>query len=127
MGGSGGGGGGWGGSIGGGGAWGGDGATGGGGAGGAVAQECPVTLTATLVGPAAGVCAVGDVLDVVYHATPAPGRAVCVHRVSGATVGAIAGIPGLSKLLECLDAGVGYEAHVDKIVGGRVDVTINQV
>jgi len=126
MGGSGGGGGGWGGSIGGG--WGSDGAIGGGdAAGGAAAQDCPVALTAVLVGPAAGACAVGDILDVVFNAAPPPGRAVCVHRITGVTVGAIAGIPGLSKLLECLVAGVGYEAHIDKIVGGRVDVTISQV
>jgi hypothetical protein len=89
--------------------------------------ECPVSLAAVLVGPASSSCAVGDILDVTLITMPAPGRAVCVHRVTGLTVGAIAGIPGLAVFLECLRAGVGYEAHVNAVVGGRVDVTLQKI
>lgn len=123
MGGSGGGG--WSGSTGG-GTWGGDGATGGA-AGGGAAFDCPTAFKAALVGPAAGACEAGDILDVVFAPNPAPGRAICINRTTKVTVGSIGGIPGLTKLLECLQASVGYEAHVDKVISGRIDVTVRQV
>lgn len=88
---------------------------------------CPSSLTAVLVGPAAGACSVGDVLDVTLITAPPPGRAVCVHRATAATVGAIAGIPGLARFLDCLAEGVVYEAQVDAIVGGRIDVTVRKI
>ncbi len=128
MGGSGGGGGSWGGSTG--GTWGdggAGGATGGAGGGSGAALGCPVSFNATLIGPAAVAWTAGEILDVTLISSPAPGRAVCVHRATGVTVGAIGGIPGLAKLLECLQAGVGYEARIDTILGGKIDVTVSQV
>jgi hypothetical protein len=98
-----------------------------GGAGSGDGPDCPLTFKAALIGPVAGACAVGDVLDVIFQSTPPPGRIVCVHRGTGATVGAIGGIPGLSKVIECLQAGVQYEALVNNIAGGRVDLTVNRV
>jgi branched-subunit amino acid ABC-type transport system permease component len=86
-----------------------------------------LSFKATLIGPVAGACAVGDLLQVIFQPTPAPGRIVCIHAVTGAVVGAIGGIPGLAKIIECLQAGVNYEAHVDHVSGGRVDATVNLV
>jgi hypothetical protein len=60
-------------------------------------------------------------------ATPPPPRIICVHRVTGRPVGAIGGVPGLGLLLECLEAGVVYEALVDAVSGGSVDVTLRKV
>lgn len=91
------------------------------------ASECPDALTATLVGPLPGSCVAGDVLDVIRMATPPPARVVCVHRTTGRTVGAIGGVPGLGRLLECLDEGVVYEAEVVAVSGGRVDVMVRKV
>jgi len=85
------------------------------------------SLPTALIGPVPGGCAVGDLLQVIFQPTPPPGRIICVHIGTGATVGAIGGIPGLSKVIECLQAGVQYEAHVDNITGGRVDLTVNLV
>jgi hypothetical protein len=102
----------------------GSGGTGGGSGGGG---ECPETLSTTLVGPVPGACAPGDVLDVTIVATPPPPRVVCVHRATGRPVGAIGGVPGLGLLLECLEAGISYEAVVDAVSGGRVDVTLRKV
>jgi len=96
------------------------------GGGGGTGPDCPLSFKTALIGPA-GACAVGDLLEVIFHSTPPPGRIVCVHVGTGATVGSIGGIPGLSKLIECLKAGVQYEAHVNNIAGGRVDVTVNLV
>lgn len=120
MGGSGGGSGNWGGSIGGGG-------SGGGGGGSGAGSDCPLSFKTALIGPVAGACVAGDVLQLVFQPAPPPGRIICVHVGTGVTVGAIGGIPGLSKVIECLQAGVHYEAHVDNIVGGRVDVTVTLV
>lgn len=99
----------------------------GGGGGGGDGPDCPISFKATLIGPVAGACAIGDLLQLVFQPTPPPGRIICVHTVTGGTVGAIGGIPGLSRVIECLQAGVNYEAHVDNIAGGRVDVTVNLV
>jgi len=127
MGGSGGGSGNWGGASGGSSGIGSGSAGGSGGGGGNTGNDCPLSFKAALIGPVAGACAVGDVLQVIFHPTPPPGRIVCVHPLTGATVGAIGGIPGLAKLIECLRAGVSYEAQVTNILGGRVDVTVSQV
>lgn len=59
-------------------------------------------------------------------ATPPPARVVCVHRATGLSVGAIGGVPGLGRLLECLDEGVVYEAVVVTVLGGRVDVMVRK-
>jgi len=91
------------------------------------ALDCPETLSATLVGPVPNGCAVGDILDVVRMASPAPPRVVCVHRSSRVTVGAIGGVPGLGILLECLERGVNYEALVESVAGGRVDVAVRKI
>ncbi len=107
-------------------AGGGSGGGAGGGSGGG-ASACPATLPATLVGPVPGSCAAGDLLDVTRMATPPPARVVCVHRGTGRKVGAIGGVPGLGRLLECLDEGVAYEAVVDAVAGGRVEVTVRRV
>lgn len=110
--------------------WGGGSGIGGGsigGGGGGAGSDCPLSFKTALIGPVAGACAVGDVLQVIFQAAPPPGRIVCAHMGTGATVGAIGGIPGLSKVIECLQAGVQYEAHVDNITGGRVDVTVSLV
>lgn len=125
MGGSGGGSGNWGGASGGGSGIGS--AAGGGAGGGGAGSDCPLSFKTALIGPVPGGCAVGDLLQVIFQPTPPPGRIICVHMGTGATVGAIGGIPGLSKVIECLQAGVQYEAHVDNITGGRVDVTVNLV
>lgn len=89
--------------------------------------NCPTSFATSLIGPVAGAMAVSDLLDVVLQASPPPARAVCVHRSNGAIVGSIGGIPGLAVFLQCLEAGVAYEAHVDAIVGGRVDITVQRV
>ena len=117
----------------GGGSWGGGtgGSSGGGGGGGGASGggelRCPASFATSLIGPLPGAIAVGHLLDVVLQTAPSPARAVCVSRTSGSTVGAIGGIPGLAVFLQCLEAGVAYEAHVDAIVGGRVDVTVQQI
>lgn len=100
---------------------------GGGAGGGGTGSDCPSSFKTALIGPVPGGCAVGDVLQVTFQPNPSPGRIICIHPGTGATVGAIGGIPGLSKVIECLQAGVQYEAHVDRIIGGRVDVTVNLV
>jgi hypothetical protein len=43
------------------------------------------------------------------------------------TVGAIGGVPGLGILLECLERGVNYEALVESVAGGRVDVAVRKI
>ncbi len=126
MGGSGGGSGTWGGALGGGSGIGG-GSAGGGAGGGSAGSDCPLSFKTALIGPVPGGCVVGDILQVIFLPTPPPGRIICAHMGTGATVGAIGGIPGLSKVIECLQTGVRYEANVDNITGGRVDVTVNLV
>ena len=121
-----------GGGSGGGGSWGGGsgggGSAGGGGSGSGGSQlNCPASFPTSLIGPAPGTMVVNDMLDVNLQALPLPARAVCLSRSSGAVVGAIGGIPGLAVFLECLSSGVAYEAHVDAIVGGRVDITVQRV
>jgi hypothetical protein len=101
------------------------GGSGGGSAGGQL--NCPTSFSTSLIGPVASAMAAGDLLDVVLQALPPPARAVCVHRLSGAIVGSIGGIPGLAVFLQCLEAAVAYEAHVDAIAGGRVDITVQRV
>lgn len=88
---------------------------------------CPSVVKTSLVGPVLGTMVVGDVLGVISLEIPAPARAVCVSRASGAVVGSIGGIPGIATLVDCINAGISYEALVDAIIGGRVDVTIRRM
>ena len=110
--------------------WGGGSGTGGneaGGSGGGGGPNCPTSFATSLVGPVPGSVTVGDRLDVILRTLPPPPRAVCVDRPAGTVVGAIGGIPGLAVFIDCLAAGVGYEATVDAVAGGRVDVTVRMV
>jgi hypothetical protein len=49
---------------------------------------------------------------------------ILVDEVTLATVGSLAGIPNLATLIRCLDQGVAYRAYVDRVDGGRIDVTV---
>ena len=105
----------------------GTGSTGQGSAGGAAggsggSPACPAKISASVAAPAPGIAA-GSWLDVVLDILTQPNRVVLVDS-AGATVGSISGIPGLATLIACLASGVAYRAYVDRINGGRVDVTL---
>ncbi len=87
---------------------------------------CPKRLKAVVMGPAPGI-ATGARLEVSLDKTTAPPRVILVDPTSSSTVGSIAGIPELDRLLDCLERGVSYRAFVDRVDGGRVDVTITQL
>lgn len=54
----------------------------------------------------------GDVLAVRLEGAIPNRSVVCVTRPGGAIVGAVVGIPGLARLLACIEAGQTYDAHV---------------
>ena len=65
-------------------------------------------------------------LRVELDATRQPRRVVIVDPVTTTRVGAIGGIPDLQRLIDCLAAGVRYDAMVTAVDGGRVDVHIQR-
>jgi hypothetical protein len=95
---------------------------GGGGAGGGSGMLCPPKISAAITGPVAGITA-GTWLEVVLR-PGTPSRVVVTDLVRGIDVGSISGIPGLNVLINCLENGVHYRAYVDRVHGGRVDVTL---
>lgn len=96
---------------------------GGGGAGGPGGLECPLKISAVVTGPAPGITA-GSWLEVQLDTSTDPPRVTLLDPAAGVTVGSISGIPGLNILIQCLNGGVSYRAYVDKVDGGRVDVTL---
>jgi hypothetical protein len=85
--------------------------------------ECPPSLRASVTGPTDDIVE-GSWLLVTLDKSADPIKAVLVDPVSGNIVGSLAGVPKLAILIRCLDEGVDYRAYVDKIDGGRVDVSL---
>lgn len=52
--------------------------------------------------------------------------AVCKHPVSGATVGAIAGVGRMDEFIQCLQAGVAYSAVVIARNGANIRVRVGR-
>lgn len=98
---------------------------GGGGGGVTGGDQCPISLPASVAGPATGITQ-GSWLDVHLDNSTDPHRAVLFDPVSGQIVGALAGIPNLALLLRCLADGVVYRAYVAGVEGGRIDVTLSR-
>jgi hypothetical protein len=76
---------------------------------------CTFDLVADLAGirmEAATGIKVGDVLNVRLQGDPPNQSVVCVTRSSDAIIGAVVGIPGLARLIRCIEARNNYEAHV---------------
>jgi hypothetical protein len=86
-------------------------------------QDCPSRIATAISGPAAGI-AKGEWLEVRVDRSGGHPRVVLVHKVTFVTVGSLAGVPDLATLMRCLDQGVPYRAHVDRVDGGRIDVTV---
>lgn len=97
----------------------------GGGGGAASGDQCPISLPASVAGPATGITQ-GSWLDVHLDNSTDPHRAVLFDPVSNQIVGALAGIPNLALLLRCLADGVIYRAYVAGVEGGRIDVTLSR-
>ncbi len=94
-----------------------------GGSGGGKGGGCPSELLATVHGPDRGLNP-GMPLVVTLDRTSHVPRVVLTDPVSRQPVGAIAGVPELSILIDCLAAGVPYRAAVVAADGGRIDVRI---
>jgi hypothetical protein len=81
----------------------------------AVDADCTFDQVADLAGvrmdAAAGI-KFGDILDVRVRGDAPNKSVVCVTRPGGAAVGAVVGIPGLARLIRCIEAGNAYEAQV---------------
>lgn len=86
-------------------------------------EDCPSRIATIISGPAAGISR-GAWLDVRVDWTGGQARVILVDEVTLATVGSLAGIPNLATLIRCLDQGVAYRAYVDRVDGGRIDVTV---
>lgn len=86
-------------------------------------QNCPPRISTVVSGPAAGISA-GDWLDVRLDRTAGPARVILVDQVTQRPVGSLAGIPDLATLIRCLEDNVGYSAYVDRVDGGRIDITV---
>lgn len=85
--------------------------------------ECPSRISTVVSGPAGGITA-GDWLDVRLDRTAGPARIILVDQVTQTPVGSLAGIPDLATLIRCLENAVAYRAYVDRVDGGRIDVTV---
>ncbi len=72
---------------------------------------CPLSVIAILPNP--GGLAEGQPLAVVLDRGP-PSRAM-IHTTNGVRLGPVAGAPDLHRLLSCLQEGVAYNAHVERI------------
>jgi hypothetical protein len=88
-----------------------------------IGPECPSKLRAPITGPRPGIAA-GSWLDVQLDDSAEPVRVVLRDPIREEIVGSISGIPGLAVLIQCLGAAVVYRAYVDRVDGGRVDVTL---
>lgn len=80
------------------------------------AAPCPPRVIAILPDP--GGIDVGDAVNVVFEAGP-PARAIVI-TLGGIRLGAVSGVPNLSRLLECLREGVAYNARVDRKDAGAL-------
>ena len=88
-------------------------------------QDCPKRFTTIVTGPAEGVIR-GSWLDVRIDRTGGQPRVILVNEVTNDIVGSLAGVPNLAILIRCLDDGVSYRALVDRVDGGRIEVTVLQ-
>lgn len=88
-------------------------------------QDCPSRLTTVVAGPVEGI-AKGSWLDVRIDRSGGQPRVILIDEVTGVTVGSLAGVPNLAILIRCLEDGVPYRAIVDRVDGGRIDVTVLQ-
>jgi hypothetical protein len=86
-------------------------------------QDCPQRIATVIAGPIQGI-ANGTWLGVRLDTGQGQKRVVLIDPNSGNVVGALAGLPNLAMLMRCLEDGVSYRAHVDKVDGGRIDVTV---
>lgn len=89
----------------------------------ATGQDCPSRISTVVMGPAPGI-AKGTWLGVQLDQTGGQPRVVLVDEVTNTTVGSVGGVPNLNVLIRCLSDGVSYQAYVDRVDGGRVDVTV---
>lgn len=94
-----------------------------GGAGGAKGDGCPSEILATVHGPDRGLTPGMPLAVSLDRTLPVP-RVILIDPVSRQTLGAIAGVPELSRLIDCLAADVPYRAVVVTVDGGRIDVRI---
>lgn len=88
-------------------------------------RDCPSRLTTIVSGPAEGI-AKGSWLDVRVERSGGQPRVILIDEVTGVIVGSLAGVPNLAILIRCLEDGVPYRAIVDRVDGGRVEVTVLQ-
>jgi len=77
---------------------------------------CPERITAILQDP--GGLAPGQALAVALEIGPP--LWVALSTIAGARLGYVAGVPNLKRLIECLQVGVVYAAHIDRIDAGAL-------
>lgn len=70
---------------------------------------CPSQVTVTLPNP--GGISTGEKLAMILEGAEQP--VLILTTANGTRLGAVAGVPGLSQLIQCLKDQVPYEAHVD--------------
>lgn len=100
----------------------GGGIVGGGGGGGGQGDNCPRLMFVVLADADPSVVSVGDGLAVTLL-----GEAVAVLSASdGSTIGTISPAPGVARLRECLERGVGYEGLVESVEAGVVRVQVTR-
>ncbi len=51
----------------------------------------------------------------------------CVHPATGKVVGSLAGIPGIGRLIKCIENGESYAVDVVLIQGGHCEVFLHKV
>ena len=88
--------------------------------------DCPERLEAVVSGPDRGFSR-GMYLDVVLDESSGAPRVLTRDAVDGRTLGAIGGIPDLSRLIRCLRAGAVYRAVVNAVDGGRTEISVLRV
>lgn len=77
---------------------------------------CPTRITVILPDP--GDLTPGQALVVGLEDGPPP--RVAISTTTGPPLGYVAGVPNLKRLIECLQEGVVYAAHIDRIEAGAL-------
>jgi hypothetical protein len=81
---------------------------------------CPSRITVILQDP--GGLAPGKALGVTLEVGPPP--RVALLTMAGTRLGYAAGVPNLKRLIECIQSGVAYAAHIDKVDAGALHCTL---